>query len=317
MPTPTVDLAQRAAAPPPVVLSEGAMRYVVASKAPNTVAGYRSDWGQFTAWCAARHLEALPAAPATVADYLDDRAGVVAVSTLSRHLTSISQAHKAAGLPSPTYSEAVKAVWKGIRRTLGTAVSKKHALETADVRAIVAHLGATPRDVRDRALLLVGWCGALRRSELVALDVEDVAFVPEGLEVTIRRSKTDQEGEGATLGLPFASDPACCPVRALRAHLEGAEITTGAIFSGERDGRRLSGKAAAARVKRLAAKVGHDPDRIGGHSLRRGFITSAARAKVLERDIMRHSRHRSLTVFRGYIEEATIWDDNAAVAVGL
>ena len=196
-------------------------------------------------------------------------------------------------------------------------MSKKYALETDDVRAMVRHLGASPRDTRDRALLLVGWCGALRRGELVALDVEDVAFVPEGLEVTIRRSKTDQEAEGTTLGLPFASDPACCPVRALRAHLEGAGITTGAIFRGERDGRRLSGKAAAARVKRLAAKVGYDPERIGGHSLRRGFITSAARAKVLERDIMRHSRHRSLTVFRGYIHDATIWDDNAAVGVGL
>lgn len=301
----------------PVVLSEEAMGYVVASKAPNTVAGYRSDWRGFTAWCAARGLDPLPAAPSTVADYLTDRAGMLTCSTLGRHLTSISQAHKAAGLPSPTTTEAVRAVWRGIRRTFGTRVSKKQALETDDIRAMVRHLGATPRDVRDRALLLVAFAGALRRSELVALDVEDVAFVPEGLEVTIRRSKTDQEAVGVVLGLPYGSDPQTCPVRALRRHLDDSGITTGAIFRGERDGRRLSGKGAAARIKRLAAKVGHDPERIGGHSVRRGFITSAARAKVHERDIMRHSRHQSLAVFRGYIEDASIWDDNAAVGVGL
>lgn len=304
--------------PAPVVrLSEEAMGYVVASKAPNTVAGYRSDWRGFTAWCATRDLEPLPAAPGTVADYLTDRAGILTCSTLGRHLTSISQAHKAAGLPSPTTTEPVRAVWRGIRRTFGTAVSKKQALETDDIRAMVRHLGATPRDVRDRALLLVGFAGALRRSELVALDVADVAFVAEGLEVTIRRSKTDQEATGATLGLPYGSDPQTCPVRALRRHLDETGTTAGPIFRAERTGARLSGKAAAQRIKRLAAKVGFDPEAIGGHSVRRGFITSAARAKVHERDIMRHSRHQSLAVFRGYIEDATVWDDNAAVQVGL
>lgn len=179
--------------------------------------------------------------------------------------------------------------------------TKKAALETADIRAMVGTLGDRLIDVRDRALVLIGFASAMRRGEVTALDVEDVAVVPEGLAVTIRRSKTDQEGKGVTLGLPYGSDPATCPVRAYRAWLERSRLSAGAVFRQvDRHGRwrdgdlvvhdvheagRIGGRAYGERVKLLAGRIGLDPATIGGHSTRRGFITSAARAKVVERDI--------------------------------
>jgi site-specific recombinase XerD len=201
-------------------LADAAREYGTASKAAATLRGYRSDWAGFTAWCRERGLDPLPAAPETVALYLTDLAGATATATLQRHLTSISQAHKGAGLTSPTGDETVRQVWRGIRPTFGTASRGKAPLLADDVRAMVAHLGHRPTDVRDRALVLMLYAGAFRRSELVALDVADVADTADGLVVTIRRSKTDQEGVGATVGIPYGSDPQTCPVRAYRAWLE-------------------------------------------------------------------------------------------------
>lgn len=296
-------------------LADAARDFAEASRAPASLRGYKSDWRQFSTWCDRRGLASLPAAPATVALYVSDRAGVLAVATVGRHLASIAEAHRAAGHEPPTAHPAVRRVWKGIRRTFGTASTRKQPLEVADIRAMVARLGATPRDIRDRALLLVAFAAALRRSEVAALDAGDVTFVAEGLVLRVRRSKTDVEGQGVELGVPYGSDPACCPVRALQHHLDASGATEGPIFRAMRGGERMSGRAVAERIKRLAANAGHDPDRIGGHSTRRGFITSAARAGALERDIAAHSRHRSLVVLRGYIAEAGLFDDNPAAAV--
>jgi site-specific recombinase XerD len=301
----------------PADLADAARGYVTASKAPATVRGYRSDWSGFSAWCTARRLDPLPAAPDTVALYLTDLAGRKAVATMGRHLTAISQAHKAAGHESPTSDPTVRNVWRGIRRTFGTASRGKAPLLTVDVRAMVAQLDDRPVDVRDRALVLLGYAGAFRRSELVALDVEDIADTPDGLVVTVRRSTTDPEGAGAAVGIPYGSDPATCPVRALRAHLAASGITSGAVFRAVRDGRRLSGRAAAARVQRLAWLIGRDVTRIGAHSLRAGLITQAVVNGVAERDVMRHSRHRSIAVFRGYVRDVGLFDANAAAAAGL
>jgi site-specific recombinase XerD len=304
-------------------LADEARGYIGASKAPSTLRAYRSDWQAFTAWCAARSLPVLPAAPETVALYVADLAGVKAVATIQRRLTSISVAHQAAGHDSPTMTAVVRSTWRGVRRTFGTAQHGKAPARTADIRAMVATLDDRRLiGVRDRALLLVGFAGALRRSELVALDVADVVENGDGLVVTIRRSKTDQEGEGATLGLPFGSDPATCPVRALRAWLEAAGIADGAIFRpvdrhGQLADRRLSDRAVAEVVKRTAAASGLDPAAYAGHSLRAGLITSAAEAGAHERDIMRHSRHKSVPVMRRYIRDAGLFTDNAAATVGL
>jgi site-specific recombinase XerD len=200
-------------------LATKAQEHIQNSRAQNTKRAYRSDWEDFTGWCRHKNLSPLPATPETVALYLTDSAKGLKPSTLQRRMASISQAHAAAGYPeSPIRHALVRSVWRGIRRDKGVAQKGKSPALTADIRVMVDHL---PQDkllgVRDRALLLLGFAGAMRRSELVGLDVEDVQDLEEGLVVTIRRSKTDQEGAGRKIGIPYGSHPQTCPVRALRA----------------------------------------------------------------------------------------------------
>jgi site-specific recombinase XerD len=294
--------------------------FVTASKAPNTIRSYTADWRHFTAWCDAHELDPLPAAPATVAAYLTDLAGVNAVSTIQGRTTSISVRHKMAGHDSPTATELVRSTVRGIRRTFGVAVAKKMPLRAADIRTLVGTLDVdTLGGLRDRALLVVGFAGAFRRSELVALDVDDIDWRGDGLVVTIRRSKTDQEGEGAEVGLLYGSDPSTCPVRTLRAWLDAAAIGAGPIFRTvdrhSNVGGRMSGRAAAERVKRACGAAGLDPDRYGGHSLRAGLITSAMEGGATEHRTMKHSRHRSVHVFRGYIRDLDLLDGTNPIAV--
>lgn len=305
-----------------VALVEAARDYIDASKAPATLRRYASDWAHFTAWCRAHGLEHLPAAPETVALYLADLAGVLATGTIGIRLSSIRAAHEQAGHTSPTTSPVVRDTWAGIRRTFGTAQHGKAPARTQEIRAMVATLGDGPGGIRDRALLLIGFAAALRRSELVALDVDDVTEREDGLVVTLRRSKTDQEGAGAELGVPFGSDPTTCPVRALRRWYEASGIEAGPIFRpvtrhGVIGEARLTDRSVALVVKRTAERAGLDPVQFAGHSLRAGLITSAAEAGVQERHIMAQSRHKSVPVMRRYIRGATLFQDNAAAAVGL
>jgi integrase len=305
-----------------VRLAEEARAFIGQAKAPSTLRAYRSDWRHFDAWCEVRSRVALPAAPETVALYLADLARTLKPATLQRRLTSISQAHQAAGFETPTSRLAVRETWKGIRRSLGVAQHGKAPLLTANVRLMVEQLPPSLIGARDQALLVIGFAGALRRSELVALDVADVSERDDGLVVAIRRSKTDQEGSGEVLGLPWGSNPSTCPVRSLRRWLEASRIENGAIFRpvdrhGRIANRRLSDRAVALVVKRSSEAVGLDPRLYSGHSLRAGLITSAADAGVPERVIMAHSRHRSIPVMRRYIRGATLFHENAAAAVGL
>ncbi len=303
-------------------LADSASGYISAARAPRTVERYQSDWRLFTRWCNEHGLEALPAEPQTVAMYLADLAGVRAIATMQVRLTSISQIHQLGGFESPTRSAVVRETWHGIRRTFGTASEGKAPTRTADVRAMVDTLGDDLLGVRNRALLLIGFAGAMRRSEIVALDVEDLVDVDDGLVVNIRRSKTDQEGQGARIGLPYGSDPSTCPVRAWRAWVDAAAVTEGPAFRSfdhrhELTGRRLTAQQVTRLVKRCAGRLGLDPARYGAHSLRAGLITSAAEAGTSERDIMRHSRHKSITVMRRYVRDVGLFDANAAAAVGL
>lgn len=304
-------------------LAEQAFAFAVASKAPSTLRGYRSDWAHFTAWCAGHGLASLPAEPSTVALYVTDLAAAAKVGTITRRLSSISQAHKTAGVDSPTGNPLVRTTMAGIRRRLGTAQAAKAPLLTADLRAMSANLDpARLLDVRDRALLLVGFAGAFRRSELIALDVDDVADGPDGLTVTIRRSKTDQAGAGRQVGIPYGSNPDTCPVRAYRAWLAAAEITAGPVFRpvdrhGNVGGRRLSTEAVALVVKRHAGRLGLDATAYAGHSLRAGLATAAAQAGASERSIMAQTGHRSLPMVRRYIRAGSLFRENAAASVGL
>jgi len=298
--------------------------YAQEAMAPNTRRAYRADWADFTRWCAAHALSALPASAETVALYLAARAADRKASTLARRLTTIAQAHKTAGHESPTAHPSVRQVVAGIRRAKGTAQEGKAAAVTREVRAMCEALPSVPalRRRRDAALLLVGFAGAFRRSELVALDVADVTWTVEGLEVTIRRGKTDQEGRGRTIGLPYGSTPTSCPVRALRAWLDAAGIAAGPLFRGitRHDALlpdRLSDKGVARVVKRAAAVAGLDPARYSGHSLRAGLATAAAQAGISERSIMAQTGHKSIPMVRKYIRDGSLWRDNAAAGVGL
>ena len=201
-------------------MADDARRYIASAKAPATLRAYRSDWAQFATWCQLHDRVVLPADAETVALYLSDLARAAKPATLRRRLSSISQAHQAAGHQTPTADPVVRAVHAGIRRSKGTAPAVKAPAVTAELRAMIEHLPADLRGTRDRALLLVGFAAALRRSELVALDCSDVADTAEGLVVILRRSKTDQEGAGRKIGVPYGSNPATCPVRALRAWTE-------------------------------------------------------------------------------------------------
>ncbi len=304
-------------------IAEAARDYARAAKAANTIRGYQSDWRDFCGWCASRDLLALPAPPEAVALYLSDLAGAAKTSTIQRRISAISQAHQAAGHDSPTRSLAVRTVWAGIRRTHGTAQEGKAPALTEDIRAMVELLPKkTLAGARDRALLLVGFAGAFRRSELVALDVDDVEQTRQGLIITLRRSKTDQVGAGAKKGIPFGASSQTCPVKSLQLWLRISGISAGAIFRainrhGQLADGRLSDRAVALIVKRAAAAAGLDPTRYAGHSLRAGLATSAAMAGVSERAIMAQTGHKSVAMVRRYIRDGSLFRENAAGQVGL
>ena len=301
-------------------LVEKARDYAAASRADNTRRAYRSDWAAFSTWCHGQDLAPLPAAPETVALYLASRADLGRkASTVSRSLAAISEAHLAAGLSSPRGSSAVKAVLGGIRRTQGTDPSQKSPLLPGELKAMLEALPQSTSGARDRALLLLGFCGAFRRSELVGLNAEDIVQVDDGLKITLRRSKTDQEGEGRKVGLPFGSTSSTCPVRAFTAWTEEAQITSGAIFKSINRhghlGKRLTGRAVALVVKRAARLAGLDESRLAGHSLRAGLATAAAAAGKSERAIMRQTGHRSERMVRKYVRDASLFTENAALGL--
>jgi integrase len=238
-------------------------------------------------------------------------------------MAAIGAAHKAIGLESPASMRhgAVASVWAGIRRTHGTAQNAKAPVLVDDLRAMVRNLRPGLIGIRDRALLLLGFAGAFRRSELVALNLEDVQVTSDGLVITLRRCKTDQEGEGRKVGVPYGSNPETCPVRALRAWQETSSIEGGALFrSINRHGQigsRLSGYAVALIVKRYASAAGLDRAAYSGHSLRAGLATSAAIAGASERSIMAQTGHRSAAMVRRYIRDGSLFRENAAARVGL
>jgi site-specific recombinase XerD len=295
--------------------------YVRASKAENTIRGYQSDWRDFCAWCESRGgLCPLPAAADAVAAYIAECAGRLKPGSIQRRLNAIAEAHKAAGLESPTHAPIVRNMLKGIRRTLGTAPAQKTATLTDDIRAMIDATDAGIIGVRDRALILLGFAGAFRRSELVRLNVEDCAFGKDGLTVTLRRSKIDQTGEGRKIGIPYGSNPETCPVRTVQAWTEQAGVTAGPLFrSINRHGRvqpgRLSGIDVARVTKKLAARAGLDPAKYAGHSLRAGHATAAAIAGASERSIMKQTGHRSVQMVRRYIRDC--FGENSAGKLGL
>lgn len=305
-------------------LGRQAREFAAAAKAGNTIRAYQADWRDFREWCEAHQLASLPAIPQTVALYLTDRAATLKTSSLARRLTTINRAHQAACQASPATMQnaVVSEVWKGIKRTKGTAQHGKKPFLTHDLRHIISELPQDLRGRRDRALLLAGFAGGFRRSELAALRVADLETTPDGLIVRLGRSKTDQEGQGRPVALPFGSDPQTCPVRALRAWLDQAGITAGPLFRaidrrGLLSGQALHADSVGYLVKRAAGRAGLETVEYAAHSLRAGLATQAAMNGASELAIMKQTGHRSLTAVRKYIREGSLFRDNAATKLGL
>jgi site-specific recombinase XerD len=297
-----------------------AVNYARNEKAPSTRRAYGSDWRLFESWCASKSVPSLPAAPETVAAFLAYEASRgTRASTIGRRCAAVRFAHKLAGHEPPTNSEPVRATLRGIRRTLGTAKIRKTPATSEKVVAMVTTSGrADLKGKRDRALLLLGFAGAFRRSELVALNVDDLEFCDSGLRVTIRRSKTDQQAAGQTIAIVRGS--IVCPVAALRGWLEAARVTSGPVFRAVAKGgriadQRLSDRAIANIVKAAAQRLGLNAPDFSGHSLRSGFLTSAAARGASIFKMMDVSRHRSMDTLRGYVRDADLFRDHAGAGL--
>lgn len=310
--------------------------YVANARAANTLRGYRADWRSWSDWCAQQRYTPLPAEPVAVARYLTElAAGGARVGTMSRLLAALRFAHQLADVPSPTQSARVLAVWEGIRRTHGAPPEQSAPLAPPELLQVVDACPTTKHwrtqgrkaetslaGARDRALLLVGFVAALRRSELVGIEVADLAEHPNGLVLTIPRSKVNQTGEKAELvAVPRAARAAYCPVAAVRQWLELAGIAEGAVFRKVTKGNRaattaLHPESANSLVQEAVRRAGIDPAPFSAHSLRAGFVTYTHRRGASDRAIAHQTRHRSLATLGQYIRIDETWEDNAATQLG-
>ncbi len=295
-----------------------------AARADATLRAYEHDWKLFRSWCERNRLVSLPASPQAVILYSTDlvKNERRTLSTLSRRLAAVSQIHQQAGFDSPTRSWVVKQFLNGLRREVGVAPTRKQPVLVADLREILSALPNSLLGVRDRALLLLGFTGGFRRSELVGVNVDDLEKSSGALIVTIRRSKTDQEGEGRRVGIPQGAEQTTCVIWALEQWRAAADLSAGPLFRvvnrhGSILDKRLSAEAVGIVVKRYVEKLGYDPARFGGHSLRAGLATSAAAAGKSERAIMNQTGHRSVATVRRYIRDGNLFRENAAEGLGL
>jgi integrase len=293
-------------------LDEISLRYVEASRALSSRLAYSSDLRHFLKWGGT-----IPCGPELVARYLAEHGEKFTPATLERRLTSISIGHAARGLQSPTRSELVRAVLKGIKRVRGSAQRQARPLLRDDLFDLLDGIkGNSLKDLRDRSLILLGYAGGFRRSELVGLNVSEIEPVRQGLAVVLRRSKTDQDGQGRKIGIPHGRSRHC-PVRALETWLQVAEIAGGPIYrpiakGGHIASTRLTGHAICHIIRNRAAAAGIDPLGYSGHSLRSGFATSAAMAGISSWKIRQQTGHSSDTMLARYVRDGQMFEGNAA-----
>lgn len=312
-------------------LAEKVRAFVDNSVSENTRRAYRSDWKHFRDWCVAHEVSPVPAGPETVASYLAAMASGAArpsgdrytASTIQRRLTALRVLHRAQGHDDPTDSELVQKTWKGIRRDDDVQVTQvgREALLTPHIRQMVDEVDCDSlKGLRDRAIILLGFATGARRSELAALDVEDLDFRPEGVVVSIRSSKSDQEGVGRTPSVHHGSE--YCPVRAVKEWIGAAEIESGALFRsvdrwGNIRGNRLTGTSINRIVKAAAESAGLDSSRIGAHSLRAGHVTQRKVVGDSNDAIMDQTGHSSQSTMRRYDRKAKEFRHDVSDSLGL
>ena len=299
--------------------------FISGAKSPATVRAYRSDFADFVLFCEQHQLEHLPATPTTVALYITDRASTLHAATITRRLTAITKAHQAAGCsdsPASTHHFIVGETLKGIRRAIGTAQIGKKPLLTADILTILSHCPDRLIGIRDCALILVGFAGAFRRSEIAAINFEDITFTAEGMIIDQRHSKVDQESRGRKVAIPFGKEKSSCPVLAVRKWIKAAGITTGPLFRkvsrhGKVSPRALHKDSVGWILKYAAGQAAMKTAELGGHSLRAGHVTQASLNGVAEPDIMRQTGHKSPAMLAKYVRIANIFKHNAAAGLGI
>ena len=285
-------------------------KYIHSALSANTRIAYQNDLVHFLSWGGS-----VPASSEMISQYLACSANSNAPATLSRRIVSINRAHTSQNLPSPTKSDLVKATLRGIRRTVGTKQRQVEPLLKDDLVKAVSSLAGL-RGCRDRALLLIGFAGALRRSELVGLQFADIEFVELGLMIYLRHSKTDQEGEGRKIAIPYGRGMVC-PVLALKEWLAISKICHGPLIrqvigNSKVADSALSTHAVAIIVKKYAALLNLDASKFSGHSLRAGLVTSAAQAGVSTWKIKQQTGHKSDVMLNRYIRDAKLFTNNAS-----
>ena len=274
------------------------------SKANNTLRAYQSDFKDFSAFCAKNGLPSIPTQPKIIAIYITHLSKSSKFSTLKRRIASISVIHKLKGHYLDTKHPIIMENLHGIKRTLGSRQKAKKPILINDLKLIIKAIDE--EKIRDKALILIGFAGGFRRSELVNIDYEDIEFVSEGVKILVKRSKTDQSGEGTVKAIPYFDNKEFCPVLTLKNYIN-QKITIkseGKIFG-------ISDKSVALIIKKYAEKAGLDPSKYAGHSLRSGFATTAAEFGAEERNIMAMTGHKTTQMVRRYIHEANLFKNNA------
>jgi len=274
------------------------------SKAENTLRAYQSDFKDFSAFCSKNGFSSIPTQPKIIALYITHLSKSLKFSTLKRRIASISVIHKLKGHYLDTKHPIIMENLHGIKRTLGSRQKAKKPILINDLKLIIKVIDK--EKIRDKALILIGFAGGFRRSELVNIYNEDVEFVTEGVKILVKKSKTDQSGEGIVKAIPYFDNQEFCPVIALKDYIKYklANKNEGRIFE-------ISDKSVALIIKKYAEKVGLDSSRYAGHSLRSGFATTAAEFGAEERNIMAMTGHKTTQMVRRYIQEANLFKNNA------
>ena len=298
-------------------LTAKARQSIYIARADNTIKAYESDWNDFCDWCDYHHVSAFPAIPETIVNYINDLADNAKANTVARRISALTENFDAAGIQdNPCRFPIVKNALRGIKRMKGVIQHGKLPILFDDIKEMLTYLeGDTLQQTRDKAILLVGFYGAMRRSEIANLDIDDIQVTRLGMLLTLRKSKTDQYDQGQLIAIPIVQDKNICAVHALKEWIRLSGITSGPVFRGFTRSHtirktRISDKTIALIVKHYVALMGMDPREYGAHSLRHGFATTAAQHHVEEREIMRQTRHRSQAVVRRYIDEADRLIDN-------
>ena len=271
------------------------------SKSENTLRAYQSDYNDFSLFCSKNGFQAMPTQPKILALYITHLSSYSKYSTLKRRLASISILHKTKGHYIDTKHPIIMENLMGIKRTNGSNQKGKKPLLINDLKILINAIDQSnekdKRKIRDKALILIGFSGGFRRSELVDIEYEDLEFVSEGVKIFVKRSKTDQSGEGMTKAIPYFDNKNFCPVIALKNWIEIFDLKKSRIFN-------ISDKSVALIIKKYANYAGLDSHRYAGHSLRSGFATSTAESGAEERNIMAMTGHKSTEMVRRYIKEA-------------